>query len=71
MICNKCGTTEGGTWGMDNGGWLCSACSMTQRGLRIIELESALREFCSRVEHGEIRSVDTYKKFKQLLEDKQ
>lgn len=38
---------------------------------RILALESALREFCSRVEHGEIRSVNTYKKFKQLLEDKQ
>jgi len=37
---------------------------------RITLLESALREFCSRVERGEIRSVQTYNKFKQLLEDK-
>ena len=33
-------------------------------------LESALREFCTRVERGEIRSEKTYMKFKALLEDK-
>ena len=30
-------------------------------------LSSALREFCERVERGEIKSVRTYKKFKELL----
>jgi len=36
-----------------------------------MELRIALREFCERVERGEVRSVRTYNKFKQLLEDKQ
>ena len=34
---------------------------------RIILLESALRNFCQRVERGEIKSARTYKKFKELL----
>lgn len=37
---------------------------------RILALESALREFCTRVERGEIKSEKTYMKFKALLEDK-
>lgn len=34
----------------------------------ILELRSAIREFCDRVESGEVRSSYTYGKFKQLLE---
>lgn len=49
----------------------CRSCTIPVLGLRIQSLESALREFCDRCERGEIKSVRTYNKFKQLLEDKQ
>lgn len=68
MKCAKCGTEEGNTWGLDaNNQWQCACCSMIARGERINLLESALREFCQRVERGEIKSVRTYRKFKELL----
>ena len=35
---------------------------------RIEQLEDALREFCDRVDRGEVRSVKTYARFKKLLE---
>lgn len=37
---------------------------------RIAQLEAALREFCDRVDRGEVKSVTTYAKFKALLEDR-
>ena len=33
----------------------------------ILHLKNALREFCQRVERGEIKSERTYRKFKELL----
>lgn len=65
--CHKCGTNRPGVWGVDKSGWLCAPCWAISRGERINLLESALREFCQRVERGEIRSVRTYRKFKELL----
>ena len=71
MKCVECGTEDGSHWGVSSQNqWQCSGCAMVERGIRINLLESALREFCDRVDRGEIRSVRTYNKFKQLLEEK-
>jgi hypothetical protein len=43
---------------------------MNQAADRIEQLEAALREFCDRVDRGEVRSVKTYAKFKALLEER-
>ena len=41
---------------------------MDEAAARIEQLEAALREFCDRVDRGEVKSVTTYAKFKSLLE---
>jgi hypothetical protein len=37
--------------------------------VKIDEMADAMREFCERVEKGEVRSVKTYNKFKAILSD--
>ena len=64
MKCVKCGFVQSDCFQIPTpSGWLCQDCGRN----RISELESALREFCQRVERGEIRSERTYRKFKELL----
>lgn len=36
----------------------------------VVSLREAMEEFCIRVESGEVRSVYTYNKFKELLDPK-
>jgi len=47
--------------------WICATCMCYELAETIGTYRAALREFCQRVERGEIRSVNTYRKFKELL----
>jgi hypothetical protein len=47
-----------------------TAVMLDEAADRIAQLEAALREFCDRVDRGEVKSVTTYAKFKALLEDR-
>lgn len=69
MKCSKCETElEIGQGSfLYNHKWLCPTCACFALTDTINTYRSALREFCQRVERGEIRSVNTYKKFKELL----
>lgn len=41
-----------------------------EAAVEIERLRAALREFCDRVDRGEVKSVRTYAKFKALLEER-
>jgi hypothetical protein len=65
--CNYVAYEDGG----QDEAYNCIRRQLTAAKLRINDLGEAMREFCKRVEAGEVQSVRTYAKFKALLGDKE